>query len=320
MRGVRVEGDKQSQGVRVFDVVVIALLALCMTACGKKENAAASQSLVRVDGNEITVLQLNQELARANVPADKKDEATKQILEVLINQRLLEDEAARSKLDREPAVIAAIERAKAQIISQAVIQKRLSAVPRPTKEEADKYYADHPDVFAERKIYDMDQLTIRSKDFGDELKAMMAPNKTLEEMVTWLKDHHIEFAHGAAPINSAELPDQLAKKIKEMRKGQLFALQQADKTVVFTLRGTKDDPIKLEVAEPQIGKFLLDQRNKEASGAEITRLRASAKIEYLNKSRPDDKAAAAPASAPAANATVKPKTEADHIKKGVADL
>jgi len=314
MVGVLLDGKDKSGGRGLPEVAVIAVLALCLTACGKKDNAAASQSLVRVDGNEITVLQLNQELARANVPAEKKDEATKQILEVLINQRLLEDEAAKSKLDRDPSVIAAIERAKAQIISQAVIQKHLATVARPTREEIDKYYADHPDVFGERKQFEMDQLTIKSLDFGSELKAMMGPTKTLEEMMAWMKEHHVDFSRAATVVSSADLPEQLLKKIKELHKGQLFALQQGDKAVLFTLRGTKDDPVKLEVAEPQIGKFLQEQRNKEATGAEITRLRASAKIDYLNKSKPDDKAAAIPAP------TAKPNAEVDHIKKGVADL
>ena len=312
MAGVLYQVRKQAQVNQLAGFTAVVCMALCLAACGGKEKAAAGQSLVSVNGTDITVLQVNEELARANVPADKKAEATKQILEVLINQRLLADSAAKNKIDRDPAVVAAIERAKAQIIAQATIQKHLATVARPTKDDIDKYYADHPDLFGDRKQFDVDQVAIKTDDFSSEIKGMMGPTKTLEDIMAWMKDHHVEFAHNAASVSSADLPEQLLKKIKEMHKGQLFALQQGAKTVIFTLRGVKDSPAKPEVADVQIAKFLQDQRNKDATGAELARLRAEAKIQYLTKVQPDK----------AADPAVPAKQDAvtDHIKKGVADL
>lgn len=40
-------------------------------------------------------------------------------------------------------------------------------------------------------------------------------------------------------------------------------------------------------AAPQIERFLINQKYKEATDAEITRLRTSAKIEYLNAKTPE---------------------------------
>lgn len=297
--------------MRATALVVVALFGL--SACGHKEKTSSGQSLVRVDGQEITVSQLNAELARAGVAADKKDVASKQLLEMLINQQLIDAAAAKDKLDRDPAVMSAIERARAQIIAQAFMQKRLAQVGRPTKEEIDKYYADHPDLFAERKQFEMDQLLIASKDFNADMKALMVPSRTLDEMITWMKEHHVEFTRSTNINSSVAMPEQLVKKLKEMHKGQVFALQEADKTLIVAVKNVKDDPAKPEAADPQIAKFLLDQRNKDASQAEITRLRATAKIDYLNKNQPA-KADAAPA-----DATKKDGAE-EHLKKGVADL
>jgi hypothetical protein len=52
----------------------------------------------------------------------------------------------------------------------------------------------------------------------------------------------------------------------------------------------KDAPVTLAVASPQIEQFLVNKKNKEMASAELQRLRADAKIEYLNKSMmPDPK-------------------------------
>jgi hypothetical protein len=56
----------------------------------------------------------------------------------------------------------------------------------------------------------------------------------------------------------------------------------------------KDAPVTLAVASPQIEQFLVNKKNKEMASAELQRLRADAKIEYLNKSMmPDAKTAPA---------------------------
>lgn len=294
---------------------MVALTLMSVVACGNKEKAAAGQSLARVNGKEITVHQINEELARANVPPEQRDAATKQLLEGLIDRQLLEIEATHDKVDRDPAVVQAIERAKSQIVAQAYMQKRLVKVGKPTKEEIAKYYADHPEFFAERKLFELDQLIFSSKDFSSDLKAAVGPNKTIDDVATWMKEHHIQFVKNQATRSTVDLPLPLTKKLKEMKKGQLFALQEGDKSIFVVIANVKDSPVSMEIAEPQIGQFLFNQRNKEAADAEMARLRASAKIEYLNKKIADAKDAPSTASPKKDE-----KSTDDHVKRGAAGL
>jgi EpsD family peptidyl-prolyl cis-trans isomerase len=71
------------------------------------------QALASVNGDEITVLQLNEELQRAGVQAGQQEVASKRLLEGLIDRQLLVAEATKEKLDRDPKVVQAIERARA---------------------------------------------------------------------------------------------------------------------------------------------------------------------------------------------------------------
>ncbi|HEU4371913.1 MAG TPA: SurA N-terminal domain-containing protein, partial [Telluria sp.] len=74
-----------------------------LSACGNKASASKpGQALASVNGEEITVLQLNEELQRAGVGAGQQDAAGKQLLQALIDRQLLQHEAAREKLERDP--------------------------------------------------------------------------------------------------------------------------------------------------------------------------------------------------------------------------
>ena len=64
----------------LFSAGILALSVMTLTACGNKEGKGG-QALVRVNGEEITMLQVNDELNRAGVSAEQQEVATKQLLE-----------------------------------------------------------------------------------------------------------------------------------------------------------------------------------------------------------------------------------------------
>ena len=55
-------------------------MAVTLVACGKSESKSG-QALVKVGKEEVTALQLNEELQRVNVPAAQQPQARKQVLE-----------------------------------------------------------------------------------------------------------------------------------------------------------------------------------------------------------------------------------------------
>ncbi|MCX7221094.1 MAG: EpsD family peptidyl-prolyl cis-trans isomerase [Burkholderiales bacterium] len=305
-------------------LAAMALLAsvTCLTACGSKEKVA-SQSLAVVNGQEITVHQMNDELMRSNVqiPAEQKELASKQLLESLIDRQLLQGQAVKDKVDRDPAVMQAIERAKSQIVAQAYLEKRLAANAKPTKDEIKTYFNQHPEIFSQRKIFDMSQLIFAKKDFSSELKVLIGESKSLEEVASWLTLHKMEFVRSKMVKSTLEMPLELVSKLQSMKKGQLMVVQEGDRNVIVAINQVKEVPVTLEIAEPQIGQFLFDQSNKLASQAELARLRADAKIEYLTPLKdttaptPEIKSAAASV-APSSSK----KNNDDALKRGIAGL
>lgn len=310
---------------RLRYAALVLLVVAGLSACGNKEKKPG-QTLVSVNGEEITVLQLNEEMQRSNIQAAQQEVASKQLLESLIDRQLLLNEAVKDKLDRDPKVVQAIERAKALIIAQAYMQKKIGTVGRPEKNQVEEYFNKNPQFFAQRKQFDMRQLIIPTADMNDGLKAAMDSAKSLEDVAAWLDANKVKYARAQLSRTSADLAPELSGKLLAMPKGQLFIIREGDRTLLISLADIKDSPVTLAQAEPQIEQFLFNKKNKDAADAELARLRSTAKIDYMNKA--EQKAPPAAASAVASgSAPVSPAvpvapaaTDQDVNARGVAGL
>lgn len=287
---------------RLF-VILAAMLVL--GACGQKAaETMPGQALASVDGVEITVLQLNDELARAGVKAAHEQAAGKQLLQALIDRQLLQAEAAREKLDRDPKVMQAIERARAMIVAQAVLQKRVGNVVAPATAEVEVYYNAHPQFFLARKQFAMDQLQLPAAALTPALRQVVDTATSLDDVTRWLAANKVQAGRSHVTRSTSDLAPALVTRLLAMRKGQVFVVQEGERALVIALLDVQEAPVTLAIARPQIEQFLVKQRQKESASAELARLRAGARIAYLNKAFTDEPAP--PAAAANAATTAAP--------------
>ena len=283
----------------------LVLASVALAGCNRDKPAPETkpgQALASVNGEEITVLQLNEEMQRAGVPAAQQQTASKQLLQALIDRELLESEAAKEKIDRDPKVMQAIERARSLIIAQAYMQKRVGDVGRPTEAEIEDYFNKHPQFFANRRQFAMNQLVLPASSVTPELRAAADKAKSLEEVAAYLDTRQVAYGRAQVTRSTADLKPELAAKLLSMPKGQLFLVQEGQRALLTSIDEVRDAPVSLAIAAPQIAQYLANRKNKELAQAEIQRLRATAKIDYLNKDLAPDAATpgALPAAAPAA--------------------
>ena len=264
---------------------VVLFTIVGISACENKEKGHG-QALVRVNGAEITVLQLNDELHRAGVKAEHQEVATKQLLEKLIDRQLIMEEAKRNNIDRSPNVIQAIERSKVQIITQAYLESLVNQIQKPSKAQIDEYYQLHPEYFAQRKQFDMQQLVISSKDFSNELNRAVDAAVSLDEVELWLNQHNIGYRRGQLSRSITDLPEYLVQKFNGLHKGQLIIINEGDNTILSSITDIMESPVSAESAASQIEQYLNSKKAKEAVEQEIKHLRSSAKIEYLDVAIP----------------------------------
>ena len=305
--------------------LVTVAVALALSACNDGDaKKPASQVAAKVNSQEISVHQINFALARANAAAIPPEQAAKvrqEVLNKLVDQQLVVDKAVEGKLDRSPNVMMALEAARQEVLSRAYFEQLGSKVDKPTPEETKKYYAEHPQLFAERRVFNIQELTIQSGDaaVATEIKDMVATSKSLDEIASWLKGKDIKFTGGAAARAAEQIPLELLPRVHALKEGQGMVIQGPQSIVAMRLAGFSAAPVSEEQALPTIDKFLRNQRLKEMMVAEMKALRDKAKIEYVGDFADAGKAAAAApekaAPAPAATASTE-----SVIEKGVAGL
>ncbi|SOD40102.1 EpsD family peptidyl-prolyl cis-trans isomerase [Nitrosovibrio sp. Nv4] len=313
---------------KVIPQILSLSLALGLVACGSKDaEKPASQIAAKVNSGEISVHQINYVLSHTAAGANKPEMAPKirrEILDRLIDQELAVEQAVGKKLDRSPDVLMAVENARREILARAYVEQLTAAMDKPTVDEAKKYYSENPQLFAERRIYNIQEIVVpATAGVTEELREMLNSDKSMENIANWLKGKGIKFAAGSATRSAEQIPLELLPKIHPLRVGQGLIIQSQQSVTVMRLAAAQSVPVSEEAALPRIQQFLGNQRASEAAKQEFKELKAKAKITYMGEFA-DTGMASQPAPVPAvAQATdvsaLKSKVDVG-VEKGVAGL
>ncbi|MEP6604589.1 MAG: EpsD family peptidyl-prolyl cis-trans isomerase [Nitrosospira sp.] len=311
---------------------LFASLAFGLVACDSKDaEKPASQIAAKVNSGEISVHQINYILSRTNAGAATPEAAPKirrEVLDRLVDQELAVEQAVEKKLDRSPDVLMAIENARREILARAYVEQITAALTKPTIDEAKKYYAEHPQLFAERRIYNIQEIVLPANvGVADELREMLNSGKPMEDIANWLKGKDIKFAGGSAMRPAEQIPLELLPKIHLLKAGQGLIMQGPQSITVMRLAASQSVPVSEDVALPRIQQFLANQRGAEAAKQEFKELKAKAKITYMGDFAVTDTGAISQAPSPAtamAGSEAAPsaqKSAADlALEKGIAGL
>ena len=303
--------------------------AALIAGCGKGDDKkAATQVAAKVNGDEISVHQINAALMQSGANTGDPKDAGRQVLERLIDQQLLVQKAVDAKLDRDPNVLTAIENSRRQILAQAYIERTLSENVMPTSDEIKKYYADHPEIFGKRRLYRFQEVLAAVENEGQlkELQAQLQKNhNNMNDITSWLREKNIKYNMTFSMKASEQLPRNLLPKLATMKQGDVMFYPAGNRALVVQLTGWQELPMSEAEAAPYIAQALLTQKRGEQASEELKRLRTAAKVDYVGEyaktaaASPPDAQAAAQA-APAKPAEPAKKDDASAIDKGLSGL
>ena len=311
----------RSIGNQSAPFILVFSLMFGLTACNSKdEKPSASQVAAKVNSEEISVHQINFMLGRVPAGATTPEQASKvrhEILEKLVDQQLAVEQATKKKLDRSPDVLMALEAARREILARAYIEQVSAAQSKPSAESVIKYYTDHPALFAERRIYSLQEIALpASAGVAAPLREMVSSGKSMEEIANWLKGKDIKFSAASATRPAEQIPLDMLPKVHALKDGQALVFETPQSTTVLHVVATQSAPVAEETATPRILQFLGNQRIGEVVADEMKQLRAKAKIVYQGEfASADASVPTGAAAAPAAD-----KDAGDAIAKGVAGL
>ena len=278
------------------------LIAALAAGCGDKKDEmsaqkAPTQVAAKVNGTELTAQQVSYALQRIpNLDKDQTKAASLQIVRNLVDQEVIAQKAVTDKLDSDPQVVQELDAARRQILADAYMSRKLGEPTEPTDAEVSEYFDKHPELFAKRKIYRLQEISIKApQDKHEAIRARLNASKNLNEFAAWLKSENYPVKAAQGVKAAEQLPLEMLPKLAQMPEGQAMVANVPEGLLVIVVAGAQVQPVTLEQAKPAIARVLQTQARQKAAKAELDALKAAAKIEYVGEFADAGKQQAAPA-------------------------
>jgi EpsD family peptidyl-prolyl cis-trans isomerase len=281
-------------------VLLCAGISVAVVGCGKK--APEGQVVANLNGQEITLQEVNAELQGANLPdsVDKKL-AMRTLLQRVIDRKLIDSAAVEQGLDKSADYLAQKRRADETLLAQLYARQQASTLPVPTASDVSKFMAENPNMFAKRERLALDQIQFARPKDAAVLKTL-EPTRNMDEVIKVLGAHNIQFRRGRGALDTATVPANLLKQLEALPAGEPFVVPAPTVITVGVVVGRA--PVQVEDAQARtIAVNAWRERQFEKSMTDkLKSLRETAKISYQEGFEPPAEGksdAAKPAAKPA---------------------
>jgi len=220
----------------------------------------------------------------AALPAAAASAAAPSLLASLVDQELAAQAARQMGLDREPQVIQQLEAAKRQVLAQAYQERVGSRAIEPSSDEIDRYYDEHPELFAKRRLYQLQETTVGlPAERFDALKQVLESTASLALMQEQLGKERLKSAVRQLSISAEDLPLNVLARLAQTNEGESIALPRDGGARILTLLGSQPAPLNRDVSRRLIAQYLINERKRDLVGASLRALREDAKVEYVGR-------------------------------------
>ncbi|MEY3703428.1 MAG: hypothetical protein RLZZ561_1048 [Pseudomonadota bacterium] len=201
-------------------------LVTSLAACNAQgsDNIPAGQTIARVDGQDVTIHELNAELKGVQLPSgDARKAVEQQALQRIIDRRILAGLARDRKLDKSPEFVLLKERAEESVLVDLLRQDIAGQTKRPTQVEARNYVNANPSLFAGRTLLTLDQIVFPLPKDPNKLQEL-GPVKSMTDVEKWLIENGIQYRRQPAQLDTLQIDPGMAKRILALPPGEVFVV------------------------------------------------------------------------------------------------
>jgi hypothetical protein len=283
--------------------------ALTLSGCGKEskaeEKVAKGQVIATVDGEDVTIYELNTELQGVNLPNGSARKSIEQAaLQRIIDRKILANIARKQGLEKTPDYLLQSRRSDETILVSLLQRDTASKIPPVTDEDAEKFVAANPLMFGEHKLLIIDQIQFPMPADRAKLKEF-EPLKTLDDIEQKLTSDGVEFRRVPTSIDTLQVPVQITKNILALPPGEVFVVPSGGALSANKIVEVRNSPITGSDAVAYAKQVIRKQRlaEKATKDFEPALKAAKDKVVYQAGYAPPKAPAkpAAPAAAPTGN-------------------
>lgn len=262
-------------------------VALMLTGCPGKDKSAVSgdtsQIVAQVNDSEISIHQVEAMLAAQPAIAEQLGaNGPHRALDSLIDQELAAQAARQAGLDKTPRVLQAMELAKREVLARAYQDQLAEKVIMPDSEAVSRYYDSHPELFAKRRQYTLQETLVKAPtDKVLELKDKVEKLATVEAVNTLVNDSGVTYSRRNSVQWAEGLPMDLLSQLVYLKNGQSMGIQRKDGLVILTLLNAEETPMSSGQANNAIQAALLSNARRELVQKGMEALRQKAKVQRM---------------------------------------
>lgn len=249
--------------------LLTALVCVTVTACrlpGKagKGPEPKGQVIAVVDGDEVTMTDLRAELAGTTAPNAEAQKALEQSgLQQIVGRKLLAVAAHKQDLDKTPEFAVQKKRAL-EMVAALILQRKLAGqVPPPTRDEAQHFVDEHPDMFANRRFYILDQIRMKRPPDAQKLK-QLEPLHSMTEVEAWLAKERVDYERAVDAFDTFGTDPRLVDFIEKLPPSEVFVVPRGDILLINQVQEVKAVPLTGDRAVNYALDLMRNQRTLEA--------------------------------------------------------
>lgn len=266
----------------------LALLAvglLGLQACGGEPTG---QVIAVVNGEEITQGELNAEITALSVPpTGDKEEIRRQILQQLVDRRLMAQVAKEEGFDRDPEFISLERKMREELLVRMYGQKVAKTVGIPDPAAVKRFLAENPGKFSQRVTYDVDQVVFDFPSDQKVLKALEA-DKSLAAVEKTLARFKVSYSRGTNNLDSASVPVAALKQIQSLPAGEPFVIPTQGRITVSVITGSRPVPTTEQEAAPLAAQEIRATNLTKVLQTRLDDAKSKADVTYQDGFAPKD--------------------------------
>jgi EpsD family peptidyl-prolyl cis-trans isomerase len=263
-------------------LALLALLGGCDFIKSHTGGAPKGQVVATVEGQEVTLQELQAELP-GGLPQDPNAVKAVQlsVLQRIVARDVLAKAAKDQKLDQTPQFAMQMSRAKSNLMAQLVERKMASEVPPPSRDDAERFVADHPTMFSQRQMFTVEQIQTAPTNDQNLLRAL-APLKSLEDIESLLNSKGVAHQRTMTMLDGLRTDPKLIEQINKLPAGEPFIVPTGNGLLINQVKDTRSLPFTGEPAIQVAMRSLANQRTQEAIAKQGKAMMdaASEKIKY----------------------------------------
>lgn len=268
-------------------LAVTAVAALSVVGCAPAGGGGGSSVVATVAGRPITAADVDAEMRVTGVSKPDDPAIRRAVLEHMIARKL----SARAARDGGLTASADVRRARAMALEDfdAALDRSatLAKVAAPSDAEADAFINRHPEMFANRTVYQLDQIRTAPNPGLATLQAL-APVKTMEEAEKVLGDQKVAYRRAGAVIDTLRVPTAFSTILTKLPSGAVFILPEGGGASINQVRGSEVRPVAGVGARAIAKDMLTARRRAEALRSRMATLKAG-QVTYAEATAPTRK-------------------------------